>query len=546
MKVAIVGGGPGGLFLAVLLRKANPDLAVTVFERNAADATFGFGVVFSDRTLNRIHEADPALRIALESFGVHWDDIEVRLKDEIVLCGGNGMAAVSRRQLLLILQERAIELGATLQVETEVGLADLKEFDLVVAADGSGSTLCAELADQIEPTTEQATARFIWLGTTYSFDGLTFIHERNEHGVFAVHGYPISDEVGTFIVETDEATWRAAGLDEFDTTQPPGLSDQKSLDYLETLFAGHLGDAKLLANNSRWGQFVTRRAARWSVLSPQPVVFLGDAVHTAHFSVGAGTKMAMEDAIELSAAVAHALPEDLPAALQAYENEARPAVDAIQNSAVPSLSWWEHFGLYHDTFEPWQFGYHFITRSMSDARLRRRAPEFADTALRAWKDRHTHEPLDTPLQAAQCQLDGRVVVETSTGDPAVSSSPAATAVLHGLSSVSDAQGGGRTATDAFGAVRVVGAQNDAETELNVESVLGELAASEIASDTPVIVGGERTFGRRLLAEQIRLRTDHVVILDEPDISADEALTAILSGRTDLVAIASCRAASWPA
>src|SRR5688572_5503692 len=291
MRVAVAGGGPGGLFLAALIRKLDPSIGVTVFERNRADDTFGFGVVFSDRTLAGIVEADPVLREALDAHGRHWDAIEVRLKGERIRCGGNGMAAIVRRTLLGLLQERARGLGADLRFSTEVGLADLRGYDLVVAADGTGSRIRTALEPAFGSTVDTATAKFIWFGTDYLFDGLTFVHERGPHGVFAVHGYPISREVSTFIVETDEASWRAARLDEFDATEPPGVSDMVSKRYLEKLFADQIDGKQLLVNNSRWGNFRTRRTKRWYTLgeggkTAQPVAFLGDAVHTAHFSVG--------------------------------------------------------------------------------------------------------------------------------------------------------------------------------------------------------------------------------------------------------------------
>ncbi len=384
MRIAVVGGGPGGLTFATLIRRADPSADVTVFERNRADDTFGFGVVFSDRTLAGIHEADPVLREALATHGRHWDEIEVRLKGERIRCGGNGMAAIVRRTLLTLLQDRAREVGAQLRFSTETTLDDVAGYDLVVAADGTGSTIreqCErDAGGGLGVTIETATAKFIWFGTDYLFDGLTFVHERGPDGVFAVHGYPISDEVSTFIVETDEASWRRAGLDEFDLTQPPGVSDTVSKEYLEKLFADQIDGRQLLVNNSRWGNFRTRRSQHWHDLrrgrvGAPPVVFLGDAVHTAHFSVGSGTKMAMEDAIELARALA-GKPADLPAALAAYEAAAQPSVRKIQDAARPSLAWWEHFGRYHDAFAPWQFAYHFLSRSITDARLARRDSGF--------------------------------------------------------------------------------------------------------------------------------------------------------------------------
>ncbi|MDQ4038194.1 MAG: hypothetical protein M3313_07570 [Actinomycetota bacterium] len=211
-KIGCIGGGPGGLFFALLAKRADPSREVTVYERNRATDTFGFGVVFSDATLARIDEADPVLRTALDEHGVHWDPIEIRLKGERLRCGGMGMAAVERKTLLGLLQERALAAGVDIRFQTEVDSADLlaTDVDLVVAADGANSRVRAAFADQLAPRVEVATAKFIWFGTTYAFNGLTFVHERGPHGVFAVHGYPIGNGVSTFIVETDEASWRAA------------------------------------------------------------------------------------------------------------------------------------------------------------------------------------------------------------------------------------------------------------------------------------------------------------------------------------------------
>jgi 2-polyprenyl-6-methoxyphenol hydroxylase-like FAD-dependent oxidoreductase len=489
MRIAVAGGGPGGLFLAALIRKLDPSVEVTVFERNRADDTFGFGVVFSDRTLAGIFDADPVLREALDAHGRHWDAIEVRLKGERIRCGGNGMAAIVRRTLLGLLQERARGLGADLRFSTEVGLADLHGYDLVVAADGTGSQIRTALEPAFGSTVDTATAKFIWFGTDYLFDGLTFVHERGPHGVFAVHAYPISAGVSTFIVETDEESWRAAGLAEFDVTESPGPSDEKTRAYLEELFADQIEGHKLLVNNSRWGNFRTRRTARWTTLEPQPVVLLGDAAHTAHFSVGSGTKMAMEDAIALAQALT-AHPGDLPAALAAYEAAARPSVDAIQGSARPSLSWWEHFGRYHDAFEPWQFAYHFLSRSITDARLARRDPEFVAATHQAWVRRHGAEPLDTPLTAGGTSFPGRLLAEV----------PAA-------------------------AVRVEAPAD----ESGLPAARARVREAVADGAQLIAVHGGAAFTRTLVCEEIRLVHARTAIL--VDVETDP-VTAVLSGRAD--------------
>jgi 2-polyprenyl-6-methoxyphenol hydroxylase-like FAD-dependent oxidoreductase len=520
MRVAVAGGGPGGLFLATLLRRADPSVGVTVFERNRADVTFGFGVVFSDRTLAGIHEADPVLRQALAEHGRHWDEIEVRLKGERIRCGGNGMAAIVRRTLLALMQARARDVGAQLRFGCEVTLDDLAGYDLVVAADGTGSRIRERLEAELGVEVETATAKFIWFGTDYLFDGLTFVHERSPDGVFAVHGYPISHEASTFIVETDEASWRRAGLDEFDVTRPPGESDLISKQYLEKLFADQIDGKRLLVNNSRWGNFRTRRTRRWHALDPRPVAFLGDAVHTAHFSVGSGTKMAMEDAVALSRALA-AHPGDLPAAFAAYEAAAQPSVRKIQDSARPSLAWWEHFGRYHDAFEPWQFAYHFLSRSITDSRLARRDPGFVAASHRGWLSAHGAEPLDTPFARGGWSTRGRLVdVATAEGVPTA---------VDGLPLSDEPQAG------PWGA-RV--AAPDTEDGLPpVFARLGELAGLGARAPVLVAVHGGTALTRTLVCEQARLHDRLPALLvdaGDRDGLPDRAVTAVLSGRADLV------------
>ncbi|GII85522.1 hypothetical protein Ssi03_35120 [Sphaerisporangium siamense] len=526
MRIAVVGGGPGGLFFATLMKQASPAAEVTVFERNRADDTFGFGVVFSDRTLEAVHEADPVLRRALTGHGRHWDEIEVRLKGERVRCGGNGMAAVVRRTLLLLLTERAREVGATLRFSTEVRLSDLAEYDLVVAADGAASKIREEIGTDLGVDVETATAKFIWFGTDHLFDGLTFIHERGPHGVFAVHGYPISGDMSTFIVEADEATWRRAGLDEFDTAQPPGPSDLRSKEYLENLFADQIEGGRLLTNNSRWAGFRTRRTRQWHTMAPRPVVFLGDAVHTAHFSVGSGTKMAMEDAIALARALT--THTDLAEALSAYEKAAQPSVRRIQDSARPSLSWWEHFGIYHDAFEPWQFAYHFLSRSISDGRLARRAPEYVDSVHRAWRAAHGADPLDTPFHTAAWAAPARLVRIRSGAD----GRPAAIDGTPGLplsaDPVSGVWGALLTAPDSEADLPPLFARLDELTE----------PTEPAGPDAPVLVavhGGTR-LTRTLLCERARLGAGLPALSIEPDADPDRAVTTVLSGRADLVGV----------
>ena len=517
LRIAIVGAGPGGLFLGTMVKRLLPDAAVTLFERNRAEDAFGFGVVFSDQTLDRIDAADSVLHDALAEHGVHWDSIGVWLKDEKLSFDGNGMAAINRRRLLGLLQDRAAELGVDVRYSTPV--ADIREltaqFDLVVAADGANSGARERFADELSPQVDTATAKFIWFGTTYMFDGLTFVHRRNEHGNFAVHAYPISSELSTFIVETDEDTWRAAGLDEFDVSQPPGASDLKSQAYLEKLFAGDIDGHPLVNNNSRWGNFRTRRTLSWHA---DNIVWLGDAVHTAHFSVGSGTKMAMEDAVSLATQLA-ANPTDLPAALAAYEAERQPEVAKIQNSARPSLSWWENFGRYYQAFEPWQFAFHFMSRSISAAKMRRRDPQFVAAAEDGWRAANGADPLSTPLRVGEQTLAGR------TGELAAGAGSYAT--VDGTIVELDQAGAERTA----GRGLVVTAP---KTEPEIPAAVEALTHSPTPPPVVVITGGNR-LTRSLLSERIRLSGLAPTIIATDGTDPDEALTLVLSGRADAVA-----------
>lgn len=520
-RIACVGGGPGGLFFATLIKQADPSIEVTVFERNRPEDVFGFGVVFSDATLAAIHEADPVLREALAGHGRHWDRIEVRLKGERIGCGGNGMAAIHRRTLLTLLRARATEVGVDLRYGTEIaGPDELAGYDLIVAADGANSRFRGRLADVLGPRVDVASAKFIWFGTTYMFDGLTFVHERGPHGVFAVHGYPVSADVSTFIVETDEPTWRAAGLDAFDVTAPPGTSDEKSRRYLAELFAGQIDGHPLLVNNSRWGNFRTHRARRWYAGN---VVLLGDAVHTAHFSVGSGTKMAMEDAVALAAGLTEH-PGDLPAALASYEAARRLPVERIQNSARPSLAWWEHFGRYHDAFEPTRFAFHFLSRSIGMGKLARRDPDFVAGVADHWRERHGAAPVASPLKAGRYAFTGRrVTIERTAHGPVAAAADGPRVPLS--EAADDVHGLWLTAPDQ---------------ESGLPAAFDRLAAAAHAGTPLVAVHSGTALTRVLLAEQARIGHGVPALIVEDTMDDDRAETLLLSGRADLAGAPSAK------
>ena len=359
MKILSIGGGPAGLYLGILMKSLDPSHEITVIERNRPDDTFGFGVVFSERTLDNIQHGDA---ITYDEIALHsqiWDAIEVRIGGKTMRCGGNGFSAIARKRLLNILQKRAIQLGVELRFQTEaMPPSAYTDYDVIVAADGANSMVRRIYAEHFHPSIEIGKAKYIWFGTTKHFDCLTFPFEQNEHGIFAVHAYPFDDKTSTFIVETDEQSWRNAGLDRnVEATLAPGVSDMESRAYCQKLFAKQLDGHKLIVNNSKWLNFRTIKNERWHYNN---IVLMGDAAHTAHFSVGSGTKMAMEDAIALSQALhQHA---DIPTALAEYEHVRRPEVERIQRASAPSLAWWESFRFYKD-LDPEQFAFNFLTRN---------------------------------------------------------------------------------------------------------------------------------------------------------------------------------------
>lgn len=393
MRIAIIGGGPGGLLFAVLMKRADPSHEITVFERNAPDATFGFGVVFPERSLRYLREADPDVHEAFTQTAVAWDAIQYQHKGRVLRCGGHVFSGIARMDLLTLLQRQAGRLGVDLRFQHDVGdLSAVSGCDMVVGADGINSLVRRELAERFRPTVHVGRSKFIWLGTTKVFDALTFIFEESEHGWIGVHIYPYSAAASTFIVETDDATWRRAGFDRHaDAASAPGQSDLASLKYCERLFAGHLDGHPLLANNSKWLNFPTVRNRAWHAGN---VVLLGDAAHTAHFSVGSGTRLAMEDAIALAHALQHHA--GLDAALAAYERERQPAVRRIQRAAEPSRRWWECYR--HWThFEPEQFAFHHLarTRLLTYGTLKVRDAG-AVHAVETWFARTVQAPSATP------------------------------------------------------------------------------------------------------------------------------------------------------
>lgn len=366
MRINIIGGGPAGLYFALLMKKSDPARVITVYERNAPDSTFGWGVVFSDKTLSYLKETDEqSYRNITDSFEM-WDNVDVVHRDEKVTIRGNRFSGIARIELLHILQQRCRELEVDLRFQTEV--ADIEalanECDLLVGADGINSTVRQAYAEFFEPDLSVRANKYIWYGTHQLFHGLTLTFHENEAGVFAAHSYKFNRTTSTFIVECDPQTWERAGFD--------AMSEPATRDYLEEVFAKDLHGHELLSNNSKWLNFVNVRNKHWS---HRHLVLLGDALHTAHFSIGSGTKLALEDAIALHQCFQAGV--DVPAALAEFERVRKPVIEEYQAAAHESLVWFEHARDYMH-LSPLPFAYKLMTRSkrIDYENLKRRDPEF--------------------------------------------------------------------------------------------------------------------------------------------------------------------------
>jgi anthraniloyl-CoA monooxygenase len=418
MRIAVIGGGPGGLYFAALTKQLNPGHSITVWERNASDDTFGFGVVFSDETLGGIEHADELIYAQMQREFARWDDIDVHFRDRILTSGGHGFAAMSRRRLLQILQQRCHDLGVELRFSTPApDVAELSAtHDLVIACDGVNSAVRMRYETTFEPTLDVRQCKYMWLGTSKVFDAFKFYVRETPHGVMQIHGYPFDAKGSTFIVEMNQDVWQRAGFDAFaDRPFAPGESDEKSVEVVRDLFADILDGHDVMVNNSKWVNFTTVRNEHWR---HENVVLMGDAAHTAHFSIGSGTKLAMEDALALAACLHEE--GDVESALAAYELERRPVVLSTQRAAQASLEWFENLGQYTGQ-DPVQFAFNIMTRSrrVTYDNLRVRDPEFVET-VDAWFARHeaarglgdgeTRPPMFQPFRLRGMELVNRVVV----------------------------------------------------------------------------------------------------------------------------------------
>lgn len=395
MKIVSIGGGPAGLYFAILAKKADPSHDILVVERNRPDDTFGFGVVFSDETLGNFAAADPESYAEITRAFAHWTDIDIHYGGAVVTSAGHGFSGMSRKKLLEILQRRATALGVRIAFETEAkDPSDFPDADLILAADGVNSGIRTKYADRLMPSLDWRRNKFVWLGTTRPHPAFTFHFKPHATGLFRVHAYQYDATNSTFIVECTEETWKKAGLDV--------ATEAETLAFCEKLFAEELDGHRLVANRSIWRTFPTIRCAKWSF---DNVVLMGDAVHTAHFSIGSGTKLAMEDAIALADAVARH--KNVPQALAAYEAERKPQTEAIQRAAQVSLEWFEETERYAGKLAPLDFAMSMLTRSMriTHANLKLRDAKLVAEVDAAFAARHG-APADTPPMFVPFKLRG--------------------------------------------------------------------------------------------------------------------------------------------
>ncbi|PXX46665.1 bifunctional salicylyl-CoA 5-hydroxylase/oxidoreductase [Undibacterium pigrum] len=431
MNILCIGGGPAGLYFSLLMKKQNPAHQITIVERNRAYDTFGWGVVFSDQTLGNLVNADEqTARSILQSFN-HWDDIDTHFKGQVVTSGGHGFCGIGRKRLLNILQERCEELDVRLVFETDVtddqALALEYDADLVIACDGLNSRVRTRYEQSYQPDIDTRKCRFVWLGTKKLFSAFTFAFEETEHGWFQAHAYQYDGDTATFIVETPEETWLKAGIDK--------MSQEEAIAFCENLFAKYLDGNALMSNathlrgSANWIKFpriICKNWVHWNQLNGKrvPVVLMGDAAHTAHFSIGSGTKLALEDAIELARSFEKHGGQGMDAVLEAYQDLRSIEVLKIQSAARNSMEWFENVQRYTAMEAP-QFAYSMLTRSqrLSHENLRVRDADYvrsfehwiaeqayARAGLPVPKTKTAIPPMLTPYKLRNVILKNRIVV----------------------------------------------------------------------------------------------------------------------------------------
>ena len=429
MRAVCVGGGPAGLYFAIALKRLDRRHEVLVVERNGPDDTFGWGVVFSDQTMDVLGEADPESATTITGALAHWDDIDVHFRGQRIRSGGHGFSGIGRKHLLNILQARCRELDVELRFECEAGASDFADADMIVASDGINSATRAAHAGAFRPSIQRRANKFIWLGTSQTFDAFTFVFHETAHGWIWAHAYRFEPGTSTFIVECSEATWRGLGFEHASTEEAIAICEQ--------LFASHLNGHRLMSNarhlrGSAWLNFPVLNCERWHHGN---IVLIGDAAHSAHFSVGSGTKLALEDAIGLASAIHD---YGLSAkALDAFQATRGLEVIKLQNAARNSTEWFEHVPRYV-ALEPIQFAYSLLTRSqrISHENLRLRDRKWLE-GLETWfvkragvEAERPRPPMFAPLRLRGLTLANRIVVSPMSMYSAVDGMPGDFHLVH--------------------------------------------------------------------------------------------------------------------
>ncbi|QII07216.1 oxidoreductase [Rhodococcoides fascians A25f] len=503
-RVAVIGGGPGGLYAARLLKLSNPSAEITVYEQSSPDTTFGFGVGLASRTQRNLRRADAASLDAIVA-QAYSHEMSMQVGESIARLAHGDLLAVARTSLLSVLQEQARDAGVRLEFGERREPGDL-DVDLVIASDGINSaTRTADPGFGTEIST--GTGLYLWCGTDFALASAIFVPVTTEHGTFVAHAYPYAPDRSTFLIETDLDTWHRAGFDVTTAATDPTDSDEASLRYLETAFADTLQDHRLIGNRTRWMQFRTVKCRKWSV---DNVVLLGDAAHTAHYSIGSGTKLAMEDAIALDAALASAA--TVGDALTEYERVRRPAVEHLQQIAVRSEQWWESFPQRMDLpVEQLMVAYMTRAGKVGLERFLESAPEVA------WKGIASY---------AQVAADSEVPVDVSRW---ILSRP----VEHG----------GRLFPDRFAPSDLREEPTTTVVSVDVESAWNEKATAIVdecrASTTVWLTGsGERddVLTRLDVAERMMRSTSALVVVDVPEEWMPDAVAGLVGARTHLVSV----------
>ena len=536
-RVEVIGGGPAGLFAARLINERMPDANVRVSERSVPDDTFGFGVAFTARTLRAVAEAEQATFGRLVEASVPMPQQEMLIDGVSVRAKGTGGGiAIARSRLLEVLLDEAVRAGVEVDLGAECYLGDVRDADLVVAADGVGSRTRAELAEHLGGRVVPGRGVFMWLGCGTRLRSNLFVPVRTEHGLFTIHGYPYAEERSTLGVEADVGTWRRAGMDIATAHTPLTESDAFSIDYLQKAFADALEGAELLGNRSRWMRFRTVSLPRWH---HENVVLIGDAAHTAHYSVGSGTKMALEDAIVLADSLAAGAEPALAGALRQYEEIRRPRVEVLQDAAVRSQRWWDSIGHRLDLPAP-QLMLAYLSRGgmVSASRLAEGDPGLLRAGLAAFAgvaptddeltDARTWV-LNRPYEGAALHTSGRVLDEDGqAGYREVHGEPFAVTAL-------------RAAYPDDTLAAVLGTDVDDPWSPAADEVLDRcFALAEAGADGVRLEGrpGRAALLDRLaLAERIRRQTKLFTVVGAPADHIDDLVDGVVAGRADLVAIA---------